>query len=189
MLHNKYFQIMKVFLKGYNKEIYGRELVKKTNLSQKNIALTLGELEKKGILKARVSGNIKYYSLNFLNPLIKDYLEIFENYRKAEFFEENKKLIDFCRQINTEIFCIFGSYAKGTFGKESDLDVFVAGKYDSQKIVDIGKSYGYKVQVFGMSFNDFRKSVRKKNVLIQEVLENHVLFNGTDKFLEVVLNG
>jgi len=189
MIHNKYFEIMKEFLKGYYKEIYGRSLIKKTNLSQKNIALTLGELENKGILKSRSIGSIKYYSLNFDNPLIKDYIFVFEQLRKIEFLEKNSRLIDFSKKIDSDIFCIFGSYAKGIWRKGSDLDIFIVGKYDSNKIKTLAKNYGYDVQVFGMSVRDFKKSINKKTVLIKEIIENHVFLKGTNKFLEIVLNG
>ncbi|MFW6311957.1 MAG: nucleotidyltransferase domain-containing protein, partial [Nanoarchaeota archaeon] len=86
-------------------------------------------------------------------------------------------------------FCVFGSYAKETQRKGSDLDVFVVGKYDSNKIKNIAKNYGYDVHVFGMSVRDFKKSITNKTVLIQEIIENHVILNGADNFLESVLNG
>ena len=41
MIHNKYYEIMKQFLGDYSRKIYGRELIDKVNISQKNIALTL----------------------------------------------------------------------------------------------------------------------------------------------------
>ena len=65
MLLNKYFEILRFYLGDYTREIYGRELLDKIALSQKNIALTLKDLENSTILKSRITGNIKYYRLNF----------------------------------------------------------------------------------------------------------------------------
>lgn len=186
MLQNKYYKIMKEFLGGYNKEIYGSSLSKKTNLSQKNVALTLLELEKKGVLALRLSGNRKYYFINFLNPLINDYLVFFELSRKIEFLEKHKKMIDFAREIRGEIVCIFGSYAKGTQTKSSDLDIFIVGKVDLMKIKKQGSKYGYSPQIFNMTLNDFKKNLLKKTTLIQEIMNEHVLLKGFDKFVEVV---
>ena len=159
MLHNKCFEIMKEFLKGYDKKIYGRSFLERIKLSQKNIALTLIELEKEGLLVSEKSGNRRYYSLNFLNPLTKDYLILFENMRKIEFLEKHKNLIDFSGKISGEIVCIFGSYAKNKFNKNSDLDVFIVGKIDSSKVRELGKTLGYDIQIFNLAFADFKKQL------------------------------
>ena len=90
MLHNKYFEIMKEFLNGYNREIYGRELIGKIKISQKNISNTLVELEKEGVLKSSFSGNRRYYSLNFENFLLRDYLSFFEEGVKISFLKHNR---------------------------------------------------------------------------------------------------
>lgn len=189
MLHNKYFKIMKHFLKGYNKEIYGRALINLVTLSQKNISLTLLELEKEGILFSKLSGNRKYYSVNFLNPLIRDHLALFESFRKIEFLEKNKKMIDISKKIEGEVVCIFGSYAKETQDKDSDLDIFVVGKINSQNLRKLGEEYGYSIQIFNLSLIDFKKELQKKNPLVLEILENHVLLKGQEVFVEEVLNG
>ena len=84
MLHSKYFEILSLFLEDYNNEIYGRELVNKVPLSQKNIALTLEELEKEGILRSKKSGNMRYFKLNRDNPLTKEVLITAEIYNKTK---------------------------------------------------------------------------------------------------------
>ena len=187
MLQNKYFQVMKEFLKGYHCELYGSSFFKNVNISQKNISLILIELEKKGVLKSRVSGNRKYYSINFSNPLLRDYLVLFEYFRKIEFLEQNKKLIDFSKMIEGKIVGIFGSYAKNAQKKGSDLDIFIVGKVDKLKIKRIGAQYGYTAQVFNFSFADFKKNFKKDSILIQEILNNHVLLKGGDEFIKEVL--
>ena len=120
MIHNKYFEIVKEFLRGYFKTIYGRELVGKVEFSQKNIANTLGELEGQRILISNFNGNRRYYSLNFENPLIRDHISFFEKYVKLSFLKKNPVLIDFSSKVSGKIVCVFGSYAKGINKKNSD---------------------------------------------------------------------
>ena len=187
MLHNKYFDIMKEFHKGYSRKIYGRELVGKVPLSQKNIALTLVELEKEGILKSINSGNRRYYELNFSNPLLIQNVFIFEKINELIFLERNKKLIDFFNDFDVKIACVFGSYAKGNNKKSSDLDLFLVGKVDSLKIKKLGIEYCLDVQVFNVSFSDFVKMIKDKKELLSEILENHILIKGGDLFLKEVL--
>ena len=99
MIHNKYFEILKHFLKDYNREIYGRELVGKVSLSQKNIALTLDEMQKKGILSSIKKGNMKYYFLNKKNKMIDKYLILGEVVESIDFFEKHLKLLKFLRGL------------------------------------------------------------------------------------------
>ena len=187
MLHNKYFEIMKEFLKGYSKQIYGRELIEKVSLSQKNIALTLDELENENILKSISKGNMRNYSLNFLSQILVENILYFENLRKLEFLEQNKKLIDFSREVEGDIVCVFGSYAKKKQNKDSDLDLFIVGKVDSLKINKIGKKYGLDVQIFNMSFKGFLDSIKNKKEIFTEVLGNHVVLKGSEVFVKEVL--
>lgn len=185
MLHNKYLEVMKNFLNGYFRDIYGRELMGKVGLSQKNISNTLNELEDFGILKSLFSGNRKHYSLNLDNPLIENYLTLFERFSSIFFLEKNPNLIDFSKEVQGKIICIFGSYAKNKNVKGSDLDLFVVGG-DSLEIIKLGKQYGLNVQVFDISLNDFRKGI-KNNLVLNECLNNHIILKGEDLFVKEIL--
>jgi len=186
MLHNKYCEILGEFLKGYSREIYGSELVGKVGMSQKAIALALVELEKKKILVSKSSGNRKYYSLNFSNPLIEEYLVLFEALRKISFLEKHKNIIDFSHEVSGDIVCIFGSYAKGRASLDSDLDLLVVGKSDTLEIKKLGEKYGLDVQVFSLPLASFRKGAGN-NLVLKECLANHVLLRGENKFVKEVL--
>lgn len=187
MLHNKYYEIMKNFLNGYFKKVYGRELIGKISLSQKNIALTLNELEREGILIGNTSGNRKYYSLNFNNPVLPFQIIGFENLKFLNFLEKNKKIIDFSKEVEGEIVCVFGSYAKGLNKKDSDLDLFIVGKVDSLKIRKLGERYGFDIQLFNILSKDFERVVKENKGVFKEVLENHVLLKGGEFFVKEVL--
>jgi predicted nucleotidyltransferase len=187
MLHNKYFEVMKNFLNGYTKKVYGRELIGKIFLSQKNIALTLNELEKEGILIGNTSGNRKYYSLNLVNPILPFQIMNFENLKLLHFLEKNKRMIDFSKEVEGEIICVFGSYAKGLNKKDSDLDLFIIGKVDSLKVRKLGEKYDFDVQVFNVLSKDFERVVRENKGVFKEVLENHILLRGGEFFVKGVL--
>src|SRR3989344_3511967 len=127
MIHNKYFLILKYYLGNYKKELHGRGLIGKVHLSQKAIALTLEELEKKGLLKSRKQGNMRYYRLNLENTEIKDIINIVELLQKIQFFTRHRTLAHVFRQ-DERIVGIFGSYAKGTHKEDSDVDIFIVGR-------------------------------------------------------------
>jgi len=185
MIHNKYIKIMKPFLRGYNKEIYGRELVGKVNLSQKNIALTLDELEGFGILSSKKKGNLRHYFLNKKNPLILKYLVMFELGNSIEFFEIHKKinLIFDKIDLKADIVCVFGSYAKGLEKEDSDIDLFVAGKFDEEKVKNAGELFNLKISVKRGTMSDFARLMNENNPLINEIIENHVVLSGYERFV------
>lgn len=188
MLHNKYFEIMKQFLKGYNKEVYGRNLIGKVKISQKNIALTLNELEKQRIISSKFVGNLKHFSLNKNNPLIKKYLLIAEIENSVKFMEDNPKINQIIEKIDKrgKIVCIFGSYAKGVQRRDSDLDLFIIGEYNEKEIKKIGELFNVEVNIRGGSIEDFLELIQKKNPLVKEIIENHIIASGYEEFVEEV---
>lgn len=179
---------MKHFIKGYNKEIYGRELIGKVKLSQKNIALTLGELEKQGILISKTKGNVKHYFLNKTNTLIEKYIVLTEVQRAVEFLEVNKKIKEFFYKINVKgIICVFGSYAKGIEKKDSDLDLFIIGDFNPDEIKKVGKSLGLEISIKSGTLKDFASSLKKEEPLLNEIIENHVIISGYERFVAEVI--
>lgn len=189
MIHNKYFEIMKQFLKDYDQEIYGRELIGKINISQKNIALTLNSLEKHGILSSKIKGNSKYFFLNRKNPLIKEYILLTEIENTLLFFKNNIKISQVFDKIDkkNKIMCIFGSYAKGIQKKDSDLDLLIIGKTDENEIKKIGELFNIKISIKKGSLNDFKELLEKNNPLMNEILENHIIISGYEEFIYEVI--
>jgi len=192
MIHNKYYEIMKHFLIDYSKEIYGRELVNKVNISQKNIALTLEELEKIGVLSSKIRGNTRFFSLNKSNPLCEKYVLLIEIEHSIRFLEKHLKISHIFERINKEfnnchIICIFGSYAKGIQKKDSDLDLFVVGDINENNIKKIREDYNLEINIKKGSKSDFVKLLKNKNPLMNEILENHVLILGYEEFVKEVI--
>lgn len=185
MLHNKYLEILKQFLTDYGRELYGRSLVGKVPLSQKGIALALEELEKKSILKSKKEGSIKFYRLNLMNSEIKDVVISTEITKKIEFFKKHRKIAHIFKK-DDRIIGIFGSYAKEAEKDGSDIDVFVVGNkkkpdYDSQ-----GKIYDLKISTVYFSEKEFKKLIKEKNNLCKEIIKNHIIIFGIEKFVNTV---
>lgn len=180
---------MKLFLRGYSKEIYGRELIKKVSISQKNIALTLDKLEKESILFSKMKGTSKYFFLNRENSLIQYYLVLAEVEQTIEFLKKYQKINQIIKKLNCEnkIVCIFGSYARNLAKKDSDLDLFIVGNFDEREIKKIGENFGVKVSIKGGSKKDFVDSLKNKNSLMNEILEDHVIISGYEEFVKEVI--
>ncbi len=185
MLHNKYFDIIKRFLENYNSELYGRGLVGKVSLSQKGTAIALDDLEKEGLLKSRLEGNIKYFRLNTDNSELKEVLAIAETMRKIEFLKKYRKLANIFTNED-RIVGVFGSYAKNTQRKESDIDIFIIGKKLDNDYDKKGKTYDLNISIKYFSETDFKRLLKEKNNLCKEIVKDHILIFGIEKFISII---
>ena len=184
MLHNKYFEVLGEFTKDFNRRIYGRELVGKVSLSQKNIALTLDELENDGILVSRKEGNMKFFSLNLKNPRIKDILTQVDVSRKLNFLKKHKK-IEHILGEDDRIVGIFGSYAKGTEKPDSDLDLFIIGNKKVQDYDKKGEVFNLNISIKYFTEKQFIKLAEEKNALISEIMKNYVVVFSIESFIGI----
>lgn len=185
MIHNKYFEILTFYLEDYKKEIYGRELINIVNLSQKSIALAFNELEQQNVLKSRKAGNLKYFRLNLKNNLIKDIITIAEINKKIIFLKKERKFSNTLFP-DKRIVGIFGSYAKKTYNSESDIDIFIVGPKKENDYDSKGKLLDLKLDIKYFKEGEFKKLIKKKNPLIKEIIQNHIMLFGFEKFINIV---
>ena len=184
MLHNKYFEVLSKFAEDFNRRIYGRELVGKVSLSQKNIALTLGELEDEGILISKKEGNMKFFSLNLKNRGIKDILIQTEISMKLNSLKKHKKIEHILKE-DDRIVGIFGSYAKGTEKTDSDLDLFIIGSKKPEDYDKKGKLFDLGISIKYFTDKQFIRLAEEKNALISEIMRSHILLFRIEDFIEI----
>jgi predicted nucleotidyltransferase len=169
-----HLRILTLFTK--NREYFVREVNRLTKLSPRTAQLILEDLEKKAVLEANTRGKIKLYKLKETFEA-KLYLTLTENYKKITFFKTNpliKEIIEKILPFIKGTALIFGSYAKGTNKQDSDLDLFIAGKCEEEKIDKISDVYGINIslKIYG------RNAFKQPDTLTKEVIDNHVLVKG-----------
>ncbi|MBI2044565.1 nucleotidyltransferase domain-containing protein [Candidatus Pacearchaeota archaeon] len=175
--------ILEEFCLDYTKKIYGRQIANKLKMNQKTVSNIFNRLEKDGVLKYSTEGKNKYYFLNMLNPQIKDIIKMLEIARKNKFIEKHAQLKDLFYALErraTGILVIFGSYAKFTNKKESDLDVFVAGSME--EIEDLENLYKIKINAIKSS----KEKINKNDIFVKEVIKNHIIIKGVEEFVEAI---
>ncbi len=185
MILNKYYEVLVHYLNDFSREVYGRELLGKVPLSQKAIALTLDKLEKDGILRSRKQGNIKYFKLNVENMGVKDVVTSLEIMKKIRFFDKQRKLANIFRKDN-RIVGVFGSYATGMQRKSSDVDIFVIGKRQKEDYDRNGKLFDVDISIKYFTEKEFRKLAKDKNNLCKEIIANHIIVFGVERFIEII---
>ena len=181
-------QVLSLFTNGFDKEYYIREVEKILKISPRTAQLILEDLENKGIIESKIRGKIRPYKLK-ISDLSRRYLTFVECYKSIAFMEKNllaKEVIEKISPFINGIGIIFGSYAKGTFKKESDLDVFVAGDYEKEEIKKVSRNLGIEVSVKCYPSKIFEKNINH-DALLKEILKNHIIFKNAELFIEKVL--
>lgn len=181
-------QVFSLFTNGFDKEYYIREVEKLLKISPRTAQLILEDLENKGIVESKTRGKIKLYKLK-INDSSKRYLVLVEHYKAISFMEKNLLLKEAIEKISPfidGIGIIFGSYAKGTSNKESDLDIFVVGNYEKEEIKKVSRNLGIEISIKCYPLKTFEKNINH-DILLKEILKNHVLFKNTELFIEKVL--
>lgn len=181
-------QIISLFTNGFDREYYIREVEKLLEISPRTAQLILEDLENKGIIESKVRGKIKSYKLK-INELSNRYLTFVEQYKSIAFMGKNllvKEVIEKISPFINGIGIIFGSYAKGISNKESDLDIFVAGDYEKEEIKKVSRNLGIEISIKCYPLKTFEKNVNQ-DILIKELLKNHIVFKNTELFIQKVL--
>ena len=185
MILIKYFELLKLFLNNYAGESYGRMLAGKVRLSQKAVALALAELERKGILKSRSQGRIKYYHLNAEYSGMKDLITMLETARKIDFLTARRGLAHIFKK-DSRIVGVFGSHARDTQKKDSDVDVFVIGARKTEDYEEQGKLFDIDISIKYFKQKEWETLLKERNNLVSEIAGNHVVIFGAESFVNLL---
>ncbi len=187
---NNKFKIIALFRTNYLAQYHVREIAKLTKKSHVTLLPHFKELEKDKIITSKTIGKNKQYTLNFQNIISKNYLTISEIIKTNAYLEQNFLI----KKITKEIFnlnlpgtiILFGSYAKKTFKKDSDIDIFHIGQITDKNILNlkkIGKIYGKTINIKKTTIKNFEIGLKNKNPLIIEVIKNHIILQNTEIFI------
>ena len=182
-----HLKVLALFTIG-EKRWYIREVHKKLELSPRTAQLILEDFEHKAILFSDVKGKIKEYSLNKKSPHCKAYIIFAEYYKRLLFLQTHpflrevlEKIIETCEGM----VILFGSYAKENEKKESDVDLFIVGKCNLKKIQEYSQVYSITISPKIYPLKIFQQK-KKKDFLIKEVLEHHIILKGTEDYVSEV---
>lgn len=188
---NLKMRIISLYRSNYLAQFHVREMAKLTNKNHTTLLPHLRSLEKDKILVHKTVGKNKAYSLNFDNTITKEYIVLSEVTESIAYLEQ----VFLIKKINSEIsksnlqgtLILFGSYAKKTFKKDSDIDIFYLG--EAKKLEDIkhiGRIYGKTINIKKASYKNFEKGIKNKDPLIWEVIKDHIILSNPGQFVNAL---
>jgi predicted nucleotidyltransferase len=164
----------------FGEEIHARALAKRLDINHMTVIRNLKELVSENVLEFRKEGRNKVYFLkknmesrNYeviselykLNKILKNYPELRQTIKKIQ---QNKKI---------GLAVLFGSYARGTVNKNSDIDVFIETKDRNLK-----KELELLNSRLSVKIGEYDRS----SPLIKEIEKNHVIIKGAEIFYEKI---
>ncbi len=181
---NKELEIISLYRGNYKARFYLRQISKLSKLALKTCQNVLNMLENNKILKAKIEGKNKYFSLNLDNIKSKSYLLQAEIYKTDAFLERYQQFKTFMKSFNTNVLLIiFGSFAKLKADKNSDLDLLVIKKKKTKLSFYL---LPYKIHQINLSETSFIKAVKKQETLIKEIEENHIILNNHSFYVNIM---
>jgi|SRR3989344_719915 len=135
---------------------YFNEIHEKTGIKSKNNLLkNLNNLvNSKVLLKEEKKANT-FFLINYSNNVSIAIISLINSVKFEKLpFNIKKSIIECILKLKPKIAILFGSYAKNSYNKESDIDLLFFDSIMERKeeIKDISKSYGVKISVIFMYF-------------------------------------
>ena len=172
---NYTYEVILLLLK---KEMHQRQLAKELKTSLTRIQSILKQLRDINAIDYKEAGKNHEYFIK-KNLISKSLILNSENYKLIKLLRKHgileplfKEIID---KYPDEMIILFGSYAKGTEKKDSDIDIYIDTK---------NKAIKEKIQLINDSISVKIGKFNKDDLLIKEIIKNHIIIQGGEKFYE-----
>lgn len=200
-------KVLKIFYNDISGIFTINELAKKTGVSYSYVHAQIEELRKRDIMLIEQRSNRKYCRPNYANPEVKTAFvkisnEIAEDFLKKRdkvFFVVEKLLSDLPKRTDFNLLSVvlFGSIAKGTESKKSDMDLFILvpskEKYDDpigMECVALSKGFGVDINPLVSEPVSLLSMLRdREHNVAKELLKNKIVLFGAEKLWELIFEG
>lgn len=170
----KSFQVQKIlayFFTNPEKKHYVRELAALLDEDAGNLSRALKKLEDEKIFLVSYIGKQKFFSLNKNHPLFAELKSLVE--KTIGVAGALEKEIPKIRGISQGF--IYGSWAKRQPSLGSDIDLFLVGKFDEEKLLKViaklEKRLGREINYVFFAPKEFRRA-KKLNSFVQGVMKS-----------------
>ena len=162
-------ELLAYFFLHEGESLYVNELVRRLGIDKRNLVKKLNELERTGLFKTEIKGILKFYFLNKMFPLYKEYKKIIMKTVGLE--TQFRQVLCGIKGISRAF--IYGSYVADTMDAASDIDIMVIGGH---KVIEVQKAVGLlqkkfdrEINVINISEEEFKS--KKKDPFISAIMK------------------
>lgn len=177
-------RILVFFLLHPAERQYVKQLARELGISPGSSSVICKSLAKRGLLLQEKSGNSLFYGLNRQNAVSRELgraavaEKITASGAVEEFLEEDKGIISIL---------VYGSFAKASFDKKSDLDILVISngkKQFSKATALLEKEFRKEASLTVLAADEWGKLLKRKDPFFFNVLSDHILLYGSNPAIE-----
>ena len=148
------------------------ELIRRTGFAPRGVARELKNLLSSGILIREVSGNQHRYQLDPDSPINKEIKGLI--LKTVGVPDVIREALDSAKE-EIELAFVFGSFASGDYGNESDVDLFVVGDLPGVKLAElllpVQNEIGRPINVSQFTPTEYRRKRKRGDHFIKRVFE------------------
>lgn len=169
---------LEIVLLLLREELHLREIARKLGESHSTVLRKINWLIDRNVVGAKMQGKNKLYSLEN-NLECRAVVFMAENYKLSKLLGEYPELAvilgEVLGKVNSEMVVLFGSYAKFSADKGSDVDIFIERRdlKLKKKIEGLNSRLSVKFGIFDLD-----------SLLVKEIIKNHVILKGVEEFYE-----
>jgi len=169
-------KLLTMFLTNPERRFYVRELSRDVEENINSVRCELKKLSSIGLVSSERVANLLYYKANMRCPLYKELKGLI--YKTEAFGPYLKEIANFSDDVCVAF--VYGSTAYDQEGERSDIDLFVLGDIDGEKlhrcIFELEEKIGREINTVHMNLSEFKAKVKKKNAFLERVFSGEKIF-------------
>jgi predicted nucleotidyltransferase len=154
---------------------YINELARILQVDPANLDKQLKKLETEGLFTSQIQGNLRYFALNKKYSLLDEFKKTY-----AFKYGVERKISQSLKDLKgLEEGYIFGSYAKNSFGAQSDIDILLIGNHSSleakRKLAKLENEFARELNVIDMTEQELTKRKKQKDDFVENLFKNKMI--------------
>ena len=179
-------KIIKLLLRNKQDRFTIKKIADTLNINYRIVYEQVSKLEKEGLLLITKVGNSKVCEFTYkFNPNVYEAEHERRNDLSKDFLVMQNRLseLNFCF-----IALLFGSHAKNTANKHSDIDILTIGG-DEKEIRSIISLLPDKIHLTAITCKDFIHMAKSKEfTVVSEVIKNNIILLGIEEYYRLIKN-
>lgn len=170
------------------KEITLKKIMQRSGLSYEPIHRTVNIINEKKLISSKKFGKTLVYSLNFEKEDVKIAFFFYAKEKLKEFSKNHRLIFNGLSKVNDyniDFLAIFGSYAKETQTKDSDVDILCISsnkKEDEKEIRSLRYETNLDFAPVVIPKTEFKKIKKENEVFWNDLIKFGVIFKGYELF-------
>ncbi|MBI3051821.1 nucleotidyltransferase domain-containing protein [Candidatus Woesearchaeota archaeon] len=185
----KWVDLLLPFSEDYAVRMTESELARKARIAQQSASRHLAKLVSLNLIRYERQGRNKVFYLDLELHTARILLTLIEARKSLNFCLAHTEISTIIGELlqDCEGLILFGSYAAGNFGQESDLDLIILGKAKRLAVQKIKQRRAIEINEHYSGYDEFAKKLQSRNPLALEVMKNRILFGNISKIVDIFL--